>query len=311
MAEATRVAEGAAERAGAARNEVQRIDGDLALVRGQTAALREAVERADAELAAREDAHDLPALPKGFAWLHERIASPDVVRTALGRAVAIAGTGSLDAPAPKGCRRITDGVAIFIAPDDATALAAATTLRAGAVIAPSGLLVLPGLARIVDPRQRAERDATTQLAAMAARLHEELITATFSRNVPMPSADAKRRTSVLPRHRVRGVTPRSPRTGSRPAKRTSAISSVQARRAPRRSSASAPSSSLVAKSWRVTARLRRRRGTPLPTSSRRPSGASRWRSTRTTPLRNVPRKRGFSRRRWRSDAARRSASATR
>src|SRR5439155_961134 len=117
------------------------------------------------------------ALPKRFAWLHERIASPDVVRTALGGAVAIAGTGSLDAPAPKGCRRITDGVAIFIAPDDATALAAATTLRAGAVIAPSGLLVLPGLARIVDPRQRAERDATTQLAAMAARLHEELITA--------------------------------------------------------------------------------------------------------------------------------------
>ncbi|TMG57302.1 MAG: hypothetical protein E6H87_12230 [Chloroflexi bacterium] len=194
VAEATRVAEGAAERAGAARNEVQRIDGDLALVRGQTAALREAVERADAELAAREDAHDLPALPKGFAWLHERIASPDVVRSALGRAVAIAGTGSLDAPAPKGCRRITDGVAIFIAPDDATALAAATTLRAGAVIAPSGLLVLPGLARIVDPRQRAERDATTQLAAMAARLHEELITAERAqRDVLAQRADAERR----------------------------------------------------------------------------------------------------------------------
>src|SRR5207247_190881 len=72
VAEAARVAESAAERAGAARNELQRIDGDLALVRGQTAALREAVERADAELAAREDAHELPALPKGFAWLHER-----------------------------------------------------------------------------------------------------------------------------------------------------------------------------------------------------------------------------------------------
>src|SRR5438093_7292550 len=194
VAEAARVAESAAERAGAARNEVQRIDGDLALVRGQTAALREAVERADAELAAREDAHDLPALPKGFAWLHERIASPDVVRSALGRAVAIAGTGSLDAPAPKGCRRITDGVAIFIAPDDATALAAATTLRAGAVIAPSGLLVLPGLARIVDPRQRAERDATTQLALMAARLHEELITAERAqRDVLAQRVDAERR----------------------------------------------------------------------------------------------------------------------
>src|SRR5207302_936902 len=62
VGEAARAAESAAERAGAARNEVQRIDGDLALVRGQTAALREAVERADAELAAREDAHDLPPL---------------------------------------------------------------------------------------------------------------------------------------------------------------------------------------------------------------------------------------------------------
>jgi chromosome segregation ATPase len=194
VAEAARGAESAAERAGAARNDLQRIDGDLALVRGQTAALREAVERADAELAAREDAHDLPALPKGFAWLHERIASPDVVRTALGRAVAIAAAGSIEAPVPKGCRRVADGVAIFIAPDDATALAAATTLRAGAVIAPSGLLVLPGLARIVDPRRRAERDATTQLAAMAARLHEELITAERAqRAVLAQRAEAERR----------------------------------------------------------------------------------------------------------------------
>ncbi|TMC77698.1 MAG: hypothetical protein E6J15_03585, partial [Chloroflexi bacterium] len=195
VAEAARAAESAAERAGAARNELQRIDGDLALVRGQTAALREAVDRADAELAAREDAQELPPLPKGFAWLHERIASPDAVRAALGRAVAITTGGSAgDTGAPKGCRRIAEGVAIFVAPDDATALAAATTLRAGAVIAPSGLLVLPGLARIVDPRQLAERDATTQLAAMAARLHEELITAERAqRDVLAQRAEAERR----------------------------------------------------------------------------------------------------------------------
>ena len=195
VAEAARATESAAERAGAARNELQRIDGDLALVRGQTAALREAVDRADAELAAREDAEDLPPLPKGFAWLHERIASPDTVRTALGGAVAIAGgSASSDAQPPKGCRRIADGVAIFVAPDDATALAAATTLRAGAVIAPSGLLVLPGLARIVDPRKRAERDATKQLAGMAARLHEELMTAERAqRDVLAQRADAERR----------------------------------------------------------------------------------------------------------------------
>src|SRR5256884_341205 len=143
VAEAARAAEGAAERAGAARNDLQRIDGDLALVRGQTAALREAVDRADAELAAREDAHDLPALPKGFAWLHERIASPDVVRTALGRAVAIAGGASPDAPAPKGCRRVADGIAIFIAPDDPTALAAAGAPPPVAAAAPGGLLLPP------------------------------------------------------------------------------------------------------------------------------------------------------------------------
>src|SRR5437879_4274809 len=150
---------------------------------------------AEAERAAREDAHDLPALPKGFAWLHERIASPEAIRASLGRAVAIAGaSASGDAAAPKGCRRVADGVAIFIAPDDATALAAATTLRAGAVIAPSGLLVLPGLARIVDPRRRAERDATTQLATMAARLHDELITAERAqRDVLAQRAEAERR----------------------------------------------------------------------------------------------------------------------
>ena len=193
-AEAARLAESAAERAGAARNELQRIDGDLALVRGQTSALREAVDRADSELAAREAAHDLPALPKGFAWLHERIASPDAVRVALGGAVALAGTAAADAPVPKGCRRVADGVAIFVAPDDATALAAASTLRAGAVVAPSGLLVLPGLARLVAPRQRAERDATAQLGAMAARLHEELISAERAqRDVLAQRVEAERR----------------------------------------------------------------------------------------------------------------------
>src|SRR5439155_975849 len=96
--------------------------------------------------------------------------------------------------APKGCRRIAEGVAIFVAPDAATALAAATTLRAGAVIAPSGLLVLPGLARIVDPTKRAERDATAQLAGMAARLHEELMTAERAqRDILAQRADAERR----------------------------------------------------------------------------------------------------------------------
>jgi len=195
VAETARVAESAAERTGAARNELQRIDGDLALVRGQVAALREAAERADEEVAAREAAHELPPLPKGFAWLHERIASPEALRPALGGAVATSpSSAAADAAVPKGCRRVADGVAVFLAPDEATALAAASTLRSGAVIAPSGLLVLPGLARLVEPRARADRDATTQLRTMAARLHEELLAAEKAqREVLAERADAERR----------------------------------------------------------------------------------------------------------------------
>ena len=195
VAETARIAESAAERTGAARNELQRIDGDLALVRGQVAALREAAERADEEVAAREAAHELPPLPKGFAWLHERIASPEALRPALGGAVATSpSSAAADAAVPKGCRRVADGVAVFLAPDEATALAAASTLRSGAVIAPSGLLVLPGLARLVEPRARADRDATTQLRTMAARLHEELLAAEKAqREVLAERADAERR----------------------------------------------------------------------------------------------------------------------
>src|SRR5438132_111219 len=163
--------------ADAARNELQRIDGDLALLRGQIAALGEAVERAEAELKARDSAGERAALPKGFAWLGDRIADTDAVRAALGASLAAPERAPDDlakATVPKGCRRVADGVALFVAPDDATALAAAATLRAGAVVAPSGLLVLPGLVRLVDPRAHAERDAATQLRAMASRLREEL-----------------------------------------------------------------------------------------------------------------------------------------
>jgi chromosome segregation protein len=146
-------------------------------------------------VATREAAHELPPLPKGFAWLHEQIASPDVVRRALGGAVATSqSSAAAEAAVPKGCRRVADGLAIFLAPDEATALAAASTLRTGAVIAPSGLLVLPGLARLVEPRARADRDATAQLRAMAARLHEELLTAEKAqREVLAERAAAERR----------------------------------------------------------------------------------------------------------------------
>jgi chromosome segregation protein len=76
--------------------------------------------------------------------------------------------------APRGCRRLSADVAIFVAQDEAAAFAAATTLRAGIVVAPSGLLVLPGLVRFADPRRKAEQEARAQLRGMASRLREEL-----------------------------------------------------------------------------------------------------------------------------------------
>ncbi|MEK7863846.1 MAG: AAA family ATPase, partial [Chloroflexota bacterium] len=59
-------------------------------------------------------------------------------------------------------------------PDDATAVAAAASLRGGVVVAPSGLMILPGLVRYADARRRGDQDARAQLRAMASRLREEL-----------------------------------------------------------------------------------------------------------------------------------------
>ncbi|MEO8633424.1 MAG: LAGLIDADG family homing endonuclease [Chloroflexota bacterium] len=172
VAGAARAVESAAARAAASRNELQRIDGDLALLRGQTTALREAAERAEGELAARDAGVARPKLPASFTWLHERLTVPDAVTAALGD-VAMTSTKSIG-DAPRGCRRLSADVAIFIAEDDATAVAAAASLKAGIVVAPSGLLVLPGLVRFADPRRRAEQEARAQLRGMASRLREEL-----------------------------------------------------------------------------------------------------------------------------------------
>ncbi|HEY3217858.1 MAG TPA: AAA family ATPase [Candidatus Limnocylindria bacterium] len=175
VAAAARTAESAAERAGGARSELQRIDGDLALLRGQTAALREAAERAEAELAARDAGTAKPTLPRGFAWLHERITVPDEVTLALGEHVGVVESkDARELPMPKGTRRLADGIGIFLAPDDATAIAAASGLRGGVVVSASGLLVLPGLVRQADGRRKADQDARAQLRAMTARLRQEL-----------------------------------------------------------------------------------------------------------------------------------------
>jgi chromosome segregation protein len=167
-----RSVESASARAAASRNELQRIDGDLSLVRGQATALREAAERAEGELAARVAGVARPKLPSGFTWLHEKLTVPEAVAAALGD-VAMTST-KLAGDAPRGCRRLAADVAIFIAEDDAAAIAAAATLRAGVVVAPSGLLVLPGLVRFADLRRKAEQEARAQLRGMASRLREEL-----------------------------------------------------------------------------------------------------------------------------------------
>ena len=172
VATAARAVESAAARAAASRNELQRIDGDLALIRGQTTALREAAERAEGELAARDAGASRPKLPAGFAWLHERLTVPEAVAAALGDVAMISTKNAGDAP--RGCRRLAADVAIFVAEDDASAIAAAGSLRAGVVVAPSGLLVLPGLVRFADPRRKADQEARAQLRGMASRLREEL-----------------------------------------------------------------------------------------------------------------------------------------
>ena len=169
---AARAVESASARAAASRNELQRLDGDISLVKGQTAALREAAERAERELAARDAGVARPKLPAGFGWLHEKLTVPDAVAAALGD-VAVTST-KLAGDAPRGCRRLAADIAIFVAEDDAAAIAAAATLRAGVVVAPSGLLVLPGLVRFADPRRKADQEARAQLRGMASRLREEL-----------------------------------------------------------------------------------------------------------------------------------------
>jgi len=202
VAETARAVEAAASRAGAARNDLQRIDGDLALLRGQTSALREAAERAESELAARDAGAAAPELPRGFTWLHERITVAPEVAAALGEHVAsIDSKDARDLPAPKGTRRAADGVAIFLAPDDATAIAAAASLRGGVVVSASGLLVLPGLVRHPDARRKADHDARLQLRGMATRLRQELAASERAlAELTKERADAETRLTELEAH---------------------------------------------------------------------------------------------------------------
>ncbi|MEP7003389.1 MAG: AAA family ATPase, partial [Chloroflexota bacterium] len=209
--EAGRATEGVAERAGATRNDLQRVDGDLALLRGQATALREAVARAAEELAARATGTAPARLPKGLRWLHERLEIPVTlrlaVRAAVGEAIAYpsdkngladlhAATGLTvvvpndrgDLPVPEGCTRLVDllkldddvrAVAgalfrnVFVGPREA-AYRAASKMREGIVVTADGLVVTPGAIRMPDDRVVADQKATERITAMHRRLAEEL-----------------------------------------------------------------------------------------------------------------------------------------
>ncbi|MBI3521730.1 MAG: chromosome segregation protein SMC [Chloroflexi bacterium] len=211
VAEAARVAEAASERAGAARNELQGLDGDLALVRGQAAALREAVERAQSELDARGVTARGDA-PRGLRWLSDRIAIPaqleSAVQSAFGETIAIAesafvptsgtrdrsvtvlvGHDGPELPIPDGCKRLSDVLRIdpkqepvahaafrnvFVAADPAAAYKAARAMPGGIVITPGGgAVATPGAVR-VPARLDAEREGLARLRKMTERLREEL-----------------------------------------------------------------------------------------------------------------------------------------
>ena len=209
--EAGRVTETAAEGAGAARNDLQRVDGDLALLRGQTTALREAVARAWDELQARAAGTAPTTLPRGLRWLHDRLEIPAplrlAVRAVLGDAVAFpTDTRALadldtatrvtvlvpnarpDLSVPEGCTRLIDQLVVD---DDVRAVAgalfrnvflaqrpaayrAAATMRDGIVVTPDGMVVTPGAIRLPDDRAAAEQQATERLGAMHRRLEDEL-----------------------------------------------------------------------------------------------------------------------------------------
>ena len=182
---ASRSARGAADAARVAEEEASRTRVSLAeaqaarvetLLRGQAAALREAVDRAEKDLA---EAHPTE-LPAGLRWL------PD-----LGEGVAIASTRAAvlalrarglsvivpddiaEMAVPAGCERLGDVVHdgdlrnVFLAPDRRTALAASRTLSRGLVVTTDGFAASPGLVHLLGA-------SGATLAALLDRLREEL-----------------------------------------------------------------------------------------------------------------------------------------
>ncbi len=193
------------------RSALRSLDGELALIRGQLAALAEAADRAEAELAERQASARPPVLPSGLRWLEERLAVPEglvlAVRAALGDHVALspgpapAANGAqgvtvlvpgavTDVPAPNGCRPLAEVLGlphearpiaaaafadVFLAADDDTAIRAAGELDRGAIVTATGLRVTAGAIRYPDRRSRLalEGDAQARTRAIAQRLRAE------------------------------------------------------------------------------------------------------------------------------------------
>ena len=219
-AEAARRARAAADQARAAEEDASRTRIALAeaqaarvetLLRGEAAALRDSVERAERELAEHEEAEQ-PALPSGLLWLHERVRVDDALapalRAALGELVAIAPTRSaavgvktpglsvivpddlVEVRTPAGCERLTELVHVdadlrpvieaalhnvFLAPDRRTALAAARGLLGGLVVTADGFAAQPGLVRTPAALAGAAEQANARLRAVLEWLREELL----------------------------------------------------------------------------------------------------------------------------------------
>jgi len=203
-ADLARVAEEDASRTRVALAEAQAARVET-LLRGQAAALRGAIERAENEIADREAAAHPAQLPAGLSWLHDGIRLDErlagAVRAALGDVIAVASTRSaalsmkapgmsivvpdeIDAVAtPSGCERLTDLVTVepdlravvdaalrnvFLAPDRRTALAASRGLATGVVVTADGFSARAGLVRLPSA------DGASQLGGLLERLRAEL-----------------------------------------------------------------------------------------------------------------------------------------
>jgi len=157
------------------------------LLRGQAAALRDAVARVEREIAADHQAE----LPAGLKWLPE---AGDGIAVASTRA-AVLGLRSRgvsvfipddasQVPTPPGCERIHDALNVFLAPDRRSALTAA---RSGAiVITHDGFIASGGVVHVSG--------ATKALADLLAKLRDQLAVPEGSQDVA--AAEATERAAV-------------------------------------------------------------------------------------------------------------------